>query len=619
MRYLRTFVCLVLSVGAVSCDCSVPTAPSAAPAALLAVTVTGKGTLDIGESTPLTATASWSDGTSKTVTAESQWVSDDATVCTVDKGGTATGTGEGPCNVSAVYSQAVGRHGLSVRGSSTPNGPGSPNPPTGPPTGPAVAISLTVSGNTQLSVGQDAQWTAIVFMSDGSQQAVTTNATWASHCPGIAAVGSQGLVSANAPGTCTIQAFYQGLSGVGTVIVTGGGTGPTVTGLTITGNTTVQAGQTTQLQAIAQMSDGSSPTVTAQATWSSGSPGIATVAAGLVTGVTPGSAVITASFGGHTAQATVQVSASGGPPSTPTTVLSLIVTGNTAINVGQTSQLQATAHMSDGTTQNATALSAWVSGTPGVATVSSSGLVTGQGAGQSTVTATFGGKSGQVTMQVTNPAPQKILIGIEVTADSDLTQVALGQLLQLHVYGVYNDGSKEDVTSQATLTPDDPLLRVDGPGTLNVLLTLPSVLLDPEHVVNAQYGGYSANTVVRIKPPVLQTIQLGTGSGPTSTQAGTKFPALQAIYANGMQATLGADFPGVSWQIQPRAGLSNVLQLLGVDMSQVMTVVNGVPTPVNNSLFNQVAGLLGGSVPVETRATYNGVTSNPLAVNITPQ
>src|SRR5215471_16551681 len=90
---------------------------------------------------------------------------------------------------------------------------------------------------------------------------------------------------------------------------------PTLVRLILSGATTLTVGQTITLVATAQYSDGSTQNVTSSATWVTASPSIATVSAGVVTGVAAGTADITATFQTVTATTTVTVSApSGNPP-----------------------------------------------------------------------------------------------------------------------------------------------------------------------------------------------------------------------------------------------------------------------------------------------------------------
>jgi uncharacterized protein YjdB len=83
----------------------------------------------------------------------------------------------------------------------------------------------------------------------------------------------------------------------------------------------------------------------------------------------------------------------------PTTVSSLAVAG-TAPAVGATSQFTATATLMDGTTQDVTSLATWSSSNSSEATVSSSGLVAGVGAGTVTIQATYQSVTGadQITV-----------------------------------------------------------------------------------------------------------------------------------------------------------------------------------------------------------------------------
>jgi Bacterial Ig-like domain (group 2) len=75
-------------------------------------------------------------------------------------------------------------------------------------------------------------------------------------------------------------------------------------------------------------------------------------------------------------------------PTSSTTIASIAITGS-APTVGSTSQLTATATMSNGTTQDVTSSATWVSGDAAIATVSGAGVVTGVSAGSTTVTATY--------------------------------------------------------------------------------------------------------------------------------------------------------------------------------------------------------------------------------------
>lgn len=131
---------------------------------------------------------------------------------------------------------------------------------------------------------------------------------------------------------------------------------------TITGTLNVCAGSTTQLTG--------SATAATSNPWVSATPSVATVSsAGLVTGVSAGTSVITyTNSNGCQKTETVTVNA------LPT------ITGTLSVCVGLTTQLTGSG--------SPASTNPWVSATPSVATVSNSGLVTGVSAGTSVITYT---------------------------------------------------------------------------------------------------------------------------------------------------------------------------------------------------------------------------------------
>jgi hypothetical protein len=89
--------------------------------------------------------------------------------------------------------------------------------------------------------------------------------------------------------------------------------------------------------------------------------------------------------------------------STPTpTVSGVVVAGNGAFtSKNQTSQLTATANLSDSTSQDVTSTATWSSSNQAVATVSSTGLVTAVSFGTATISATYQGAQGSLAAIVT--------------------------------------------------------------------------------------------------------------------------------------------------------------------------------------------------------------------------
>jgi uncharacterized protein YjdB len=132
--------------------------------------------------------------------------------------------------------------------------------------------------------------------------------------------------------------------------------------------------------------------------WTSSDPSVATVSgSGLVTALKSGTATISATSEGQSGSATVSVS--------PVPVASVTVTPPTAsTTVGGTVDLTATVRDAGGNALADRAV-AWSSSDQGIATVSSTGTVTGVAPGSATITATSEGRSGSAVVTVTAPQP----------------------------------------------------------------------------------------------------------------------------------------------------------------------------------------------------------------------
>jgi hypothetical protein len=136
-------------------------------------------------------------------------------------------------------------------------------------------------------------------------------------------------------------------------------------------------------------------------TWSSSNATVASVStSGYVTALAPGTANIRATSEGVTGSAALTVSAPA-----PAPVAAVTVTPATAsVPVGQTVQLSVVLRDATGTILAGRVVT-WASANTGVATVSSSGVVTGVAAGQVNVTATSEGVTGQAAVTVTAAPP----------------------------------------------------------------------------------------------------------------------------------------------------------------------------------------------------------------------
>jgi len=182
----------------------------------------------------------------------------------------------------------------------------------------------------------------------------------------------------------------------------------TLTAISVT-PVSVNLGQTLsrQLTATASYSDGTSQGKTAQAGWSSTAPGVATVAAGLVTGVSVGTAEIIAALGGFADTSEITVT------STLPALSGVVVTPPAkTIGIGGSTSLVATANYNDGSTAIVTAQATWSSTATGVATVTA-GVVSGVAVGTADIIAAYGGFNGtsQITVSSAPPSSYPLVVG----------------------------------------------------------------------------------------------------------------------------------------------------------------------------------------------------------------
>jgi Bacterial type II and III secretion system protein/Bacterial Ig-like domain (group 2)/FG-GAP-like repeat len=267
------------------------------------------------------------------------------------------------------------------------------------------SVSLTVTSATLQSIavpaptatiarGGTQQFSAIGTFSDGTNQDITSNVTWASSNTATATISPQsGVAVGQGSGTTQITAT---LGGVVSPAVTLTGTTATLRSLAITpGTSSIAKGGTLQYTAIGAFSDGTQQNVTSSVTWSTTNFNVATIgtASGAARGIAVGSAQIQAILNSLTSNAVaLKVTAA--------TLKSISVTPATAtIAVGTSQHFTATGTYSDGSAQDITSTSVWASSSTATATIAGgSGIATGVAAGTATITATQGGAGTPVSI-----------------------------------------------------------------------------------------------------------------------------------------------------------------------------------------------------------------------------
>jgi len=216
-------------------------------------------------------------------------------------------------------------------------------------------------------------------------------ATWSSSHPSRATVSSTGRVTAVSPGSVTITATSDGVSGAATLTMT-----------------PVQVARVTVLPATAALFTGRTLVLTLQLasatgavlsptgrtiTWTTSDPAIATVGStGIVTTTGAGVVTVSASTDGVTGSATLTVS---DIPVSSVTVSPAVV----SLTTGSALQLGATALDASGAPITGRT-AAWASNAPSVASVDASGRVSALAPGTARVTATIDGQQGGATVTV---------------------------------------------------------------------------------------------------------------------------------------------------------------------------------------------------------------------------
>ena len=279
--------------------------------------------------------------------------------------------------------------------------------------------------------------------------------------------------------------------------------------------TALAKGLSWQLQTLGNFTDGTTTVITNSVSYSSSDTAIATVnSTGLVTGVSIGTATITAtSSGGKTNTISIPVTAAQ--------LLSMNVTPtSTSVPKGLTLRMVATGTYSDGTTNviNASTVT-WNSSNSNVASISSSGVVLGISTGSTTITATSGSVSGSTTLSG-SPA---VLQSLVVTTANSITSAPIGVAVQLTATGTYSDGGTANLSNLVTWTANNNA-SISSTGLFAGITSGVNV------PVTASYQGVTSSVnSIGLTDPVLQSIAI---TASTSSNAPTASQAPAGYYQN---------------------------------------------------------------------------------------
>jgi trimeric autotransporter adhesin len=260
-----------------------------------------------------------------------------------------------------------------------------------------ASVSVTPPATT-LSVGSQIPLQASV--QDAAGKAITgTNVFWSVRDPNIASVSGAGVVTGLTLGSTEVAASSNGKSGIATITVQK----TPVASVTVTPpHVDAAPGGRAPFSAVAYDA-AQNPLSGRVITWSTSNAAIAVVdTAGFMTAVAPGSATITATSEGKSGTATVTVSQA------PVATVAVTPTP-LSMSLGQTTQLAVTLKDASGNVLSGRVVT-WSSSSPGVGTVSTTGLVTAVAAGATTITATSEGKTGTAAVTISNVAVGSVTV-----------------------------------------------------------------------------------------------------------------------------------------------------------------------------------------------------------------
>ena len=362
------------------------------------------------------------------------------------------------------------------------------------------SVSLS-QAKAEMIEGETVQLIATVLPSDASDKSVT----WASSKQSVATVSASGVVTAVSEGESTITASASGKSATCQVVVAKKRV--EVTSVTLDKSAlTLEQGQSATLIATVSPSNATDPTVA----WTSSIPSVATVSdAGVVTAVSSGEAVITASAGGKSATCTVKVN----PKKIEVTAVSL---DRTSLNmeIGQTTMLVATVSPADATDKTVT----WSSSNASVASVDEKGVVTALQEGSAVITASAGGQSASCLVTVA----KKVVPVSSVTLDRTSVTLEIGASTTLVATVSPSDATDKTVS---WTNSDNSVIFLDGNGKITALKEGTATVTAIAGDKSASCSVTVARSVVPVTSITLDRTSLTINKGETTTLTATVTPS----------------------------------------------------------------------------------------------
>ena len=312
---------------------------------------------------------------------------------------------------------------------------------------------------------------------------------WSSTDPLIASVDVNGLVTAHAVGSATINATSEGKTGSSSITVIPVPVASVTVSLTPNSITAVGTAQ-----AAAVTLDANGAVLTGRAvSWSSSNTSVATVSAqGVVSAVAVGTANIIATSEGKTGSAPLTV--------TQAPVATVTVSPPSA-TVFQGASEQLTVVLEDAHHNVLTRPVSWSSSNPAVATVSTSGLVTASGMGTTTITATSEGQTGTSSITVSQVPVASVSVALSPST------INVGQNAQASA--TLRDAANNVLTGRfVTWTSDNPAVAtVSASGVVTAIAA-------GSTQIRATSGGQAGTAVLTVTPIPVASVSVSLAASP---------------------------------------------------------------------------------------------------------
>jgi len=525
-----------------------------------------------------TATGTYSDSSTQDVTSTVQWSSSDTSVATISSTFPTAGRTKALASGSVTITAALG--GVSGNATLTVTS--------------ATATSIVVNPmDVSLPLGLQQQFTANATFSDGTNQDVTTTATWKSSSTSVASITTSGLSTAKNVGNTTISASFGAVSNSTTLTVNAAN----LNSISIQpSNGSIAQGTKIQLVAIGTFNDGGTRDITHSSNWLSSDTTIATVGSlnGLTFGVGPGLATITASLGSATVSSPLNVTAAK--------IVSISLTPASATTpIGGHARLTATGVFDDSSTQDISMSSAWTSTNTAIATVGTTsgtyGLITGVSAGAANVNATFSYAGANATGSAPVTVSGATLVSMTVSPSSALIAPGSGQ--QFTATGTFSDGSKQSITQSVTWSSSDSTVATVNSAGVALGQSAGTV------TITAKSGSLSGNANLIVESSALTSIQVNPVSVSTPATTQVQYHAI-GMFADGSQQDLTG---AVTWT----SSTSSIATISNASGSLGLATALGAGTATISAVFR---GQVGTANLTITNATLMSIAITPAAPSI---